>query len=276
MDSEQVNKQEETPIELNTEEINDHSAELDTSQPVSEVQTPDELAKMAAEEGSTDPIGYIKQMLESKSTAKQTTFKNISEAFSLMCTDSKRIIQELNSVVHPADEDVTLYFKSISKHEFQVKLAGDLLIFVMHTNIVTFDDEFELMKDPYIKENPVNRYFGQINIYNFMYDSLRYNRGNDSGYLIGRLMINHDNRYFMEGEHQFTKLYGKISNEPIHDTVLQNIVKHSLRIAIKNDLVAPPYSRVRSITLNQKNEHTIEMGGGQKIGYRMSYQNPLG
>jgi hypothetical protein len=141
----------------------------------------------------------------------------------------------------------------------------------MHTNIVTFDDEHEVIKEEYTRSNPVNRYFGQINIYNFMYDSLRYNRGNDPGYLIGRLMINHENRFFMEGEQQFTSFYGTISENPISEPDLQNIVKISLKVAIKNDLMAPPYSRVRSITLNQKNEHTVELGGGQKIGFRMSY-----
>jgi hypothetical protein len=222
-----------------------------------------------------DPIEYIKFMLESKSTAKQTTFKHLEEAFSLLATDSKRIIDELNSKAHPSDEDVTLYFKHITKHEFHVKLAGDLLIFVMHTNIITFDDEHEVIKDSYTRQNEVNRYFGQINIYNFMYDSMRYNRGHDSGYLIGRLMINHENRFFMEGEQLFTKEYGRISEGSIEEHDLQNIVKISLKIAIKNDLMAPPYNKVRSITLNQKNEHTLELGGGQKIGFKMSYQNKI-
>jgi hypothetical protein len=270
MSSEQVNPNEDAPVEVNTEEINDNISDrnAETSSPSGEA---DVLASQPAEP-EPDPIEYIKMMLESKSTAKQTTFKHLGEAFDLLCSDSRRIISELTSSAHPADNDVTLYFKIISNHEFHVKLAGDLLIFVMHTNIITFDDEHEVMKDDYIKSNPVNRYFGQINIYNFMYDSLRYNRGNDPGYLIGRLMINHEDRFFMEGEKQFTGLYGKISPEPIDDPTLQNIVKLSLQIAIKNDLMAPPYSKVRSITLNQKNEHTVELGGGQKIGFQMSYQ----
>jgi hypothetical protein len=270
MSSEQVNPNEDAPVEVNTEEINDNVSDRSADTPSSS-QEADVLSSQPAEP-EPDPIEYIKMMLEGKSAAKQTTFKHLGEAFNLLCSDSRRIINELTTSTHPADNDVTLYFKIISNHEFHVKLAGDLLIFVMHTNIITFDDEHEVMKDDYIKANAVNRYFGQINIYNFMYDSLRYNRGNDPGYLIGRLMINHEDRFFMEGEKQFTSLYGKISREPIDDPTLQNIVKLSLQIAIKNDLMAPPYSKVRSITLNQKNEHTVELGGGQKIGFQMSYQ----
>jgi hypothetical protein len=272
MSSEQVNNKEEAPFELNTEEINDSAPDKTT---VPEETTDKAAVLSTKQEPAQDPIEYIKLMLESKSTAKQKTFRHLDEAFNLLCTDSKRIINELKDNAHPVDEDITLYFKNVTRHEFHVKLAGDLLIFVMHTNIITFEDEHEVMKDDYISGNDVNRYFGQINIYNFMYDSLRYNRGNDPGYLIGRLMINHEDRFFMEGEKQFTELYGKISPEPIDDPTLQNIVKLSLQIAIKNDLMAPPYSKVRSITLNQKNEHTIELGGGQKIGFQMSYQNKL-
>lgn len=277
MSSEPRNSEEEAPVDVNTEEINDNIADRN-GELLSKTENADVLATrpVSAEPAQQrDPIDYIKFMLESKSAAKQTTFRHLSEAFNSMSDDSKRIVAELTNVVHTADQDVTLYHKPINKHEFHVKLAGDLLIFVMHTNIITFDDEHEVMKDDYIQKDEVNRYFGQINIYNFMYDSLRYNRGNDPGYLIGRLMINHEDRFFMEGESAFVSQYGKISAEPIDDAALQNIVKHSLQIAIKNDLMAPPYSKVRSITLNQKNEHTIELGGGQKIGFQMSYQNIL-
>jgi hypothetical protein len=220
-----------------------------------------------------DPIDYIKFMLESKSTAKQTTFKNLQDAFQLLCVDSRRVISELQSKAHPGDKDVTLEFSLINDREFHLKLAGDLLIFVMHTNIITFSDDHEILKDEYFLKKDVNRYFGQINVYNFMYDSLRYNRGNDPGYLIARLMINHEKRFFLEGEQQLTTLYPSVSWDPITEADLQNIVKVCLKIAIKNDLMAPPYSRVKSITLNQKNEHSIELGGGHKIGYKMSYEN---
>jgi hypothetical protein len=275
MSSEQRNRREEGPVDLNTEEINDYTTDR-TAEKTKSPSDSDVLSTHTPDpEPERDPIEYIKFMLESKSAAKQTTFRHLGEAFNMMSNDSRRIIGELTQETNHGDQDVTLYHKTVSRHEFHVKLAGDLLIFVMHTNIITFDDDHEVMKDDYIRKNEVNRYFGQINIYNFMYDSLRYNRGNDPGYLIGRLMINHEDRFFMEGERPFVDMYGRISSEPIDDPTLQNIVKHSLQIAIKNDLMAPPYAKVRSITLNQKNEHTIELGGGQKIGFQMSYQNPL-
>ena len=219
-----------------------------------------------------DPISCIKNLLESKSTAKQATYRHIVEAFAVFSNEAKRVVDELILRVHSGDKDVTVEFNIVNEHEFDVKLAGDMLIFVMHTNVVTFDDTHPIMKEDYIKENEVNRYFGQIMIYNFMADSLKFNRTNDPGYLLARIMINHDNRFFIEGEKELAE-FNKISEAPITEEILRRIVKIVLRMAIENDLIAPPFTQVKSITLHQKREHTPELGGGQKIGFRMSYEN---
>ena len=219
-----------------------------------------------------DPINCIKNLLENKSTAKQATYRHIVEAFSMFQNEAGRVVDELQRRAYPDDKDVTVEYNTVSEHEFDVKLAGDMLIFVMHTNVVTFEDSHPIMKEEYIIQNDVNRYFGQIMIYNFMADSLKFNRSNDPGYLLARLMINHENRFFIEGEKELSE-YNKISEGPITEEILRRIVKIVLRMAIENDLIAPPFKEVKSITLHQKREHTPELGAGQKIGFRMSYEN---
>jgi len=44
---------------------------------------------------------------------------------------------------------------------------------------------------------------------------LKFNRVNDPGYLLARLMINHENRFFIEGEGQLATLFNKISEEAL-------------------------------------------------------------
>jgi hypothetical protein len=221
---------------------------------------------------SSDPLEHIQHLLESKSSAKQVTYKNLLTSFDLLAKEANRIITELKKRVKPGDEDVTVDFKIINEHEFQVKLAGDLLVFVLHTNVVTFADEHPLMKSNYIQEKEINRYFGQIMIYNFMSDSIKFNRMNDPGYLLARILINHENRFLVEGEGPLGFLYNMISPAAISEMKLNNMVKQALKIAIENDLMAPPFPDVRFITLFQKNEKTQELGAGQKIGFKMSYQ----
>ncbi|MEO7988171.1 MAG: hypothetical protein ABI663_01440 [Chryseolinea sp.] len=225
--------------------------------------------------GEEDQLDYLQRLLESKSTAKQITYKNLLVAFQILLKESKRIVDELKKKIKPGDEDVTVEFKSINEHEFQVKLAGDLLVFVLHTNIVTLHESHTVMQEPYIKENELNRYFGQIMIYNFMSDSLKFNRINDPGYLLARILINHENRFVAEGEGQLATLFAKISEAAISEQELNIMVKLSLLTAIENDLMAPPFPDVRFITLYQKLEKTQELGGGQKIGFRMSHQTKI-
>jgi hypothetical protein len=220
-----------------------------------------------------DHLDYITNLLKSKSAAKQTTYKHLLAAFKILSKESQRIITELKKRATATDKDITIEFTPVNEHEFHVKLAGDLLIFVLHTNIVTFADDHAMMNDPYMKQQEVNRYFGQIMIYNFMSDSLKFNRVNDPGYLLARLMINHDNRFFIEGEGQLATLFNKISDQPLTTETLNALVKLSLAIAIENDLMAMPYPEVKFITLYQKLEHTPDLGGGQKIGFRMSYED---
>ena len=171
----------------------------------------------------------------------------------------------------PSDKDVTVEFNTINAQEFDVKLAGDMLIFVLGTNIVTLEESHPIMKEDYIRENEVNRYFGQIMIYNFMAESLKYNRTNDPGYLLARIMINHENRFFIEGERELES-YNQMSEVPVTDEDLQMVVRIVLKMAIENDLVAPAFTEVKAITLNQKRDHNLELGGAQKIGFKMSYE----
>src|SRR5436190_22686396 len=91
-----------------------------------------------------DPIERIQRMLENKSTAKQITYKKLLSSFEVLAKEGKRVAGELKKKMKPSDHDVTVDFKRVNEHEFQLKLAGDLLIFVLHTNIVTFDDEHEV------------------------------------------------------------------------------------------------------------------------------------
>ncbi|HEX8039633.1 MAG TPA: hypothetical protein VF490_10800 [Chryseosolibacter sp.] len=221
---------------------------------------------------SEDPIKFIKHLLESKSTAKQTAYKHICKAFSILQAEAISIVAELKRRAKPNDKDVTVEFNLISDLEFDVKLAGDMLIFVMNTNIVTLEETHHVMSDEYIRQNDVNRYFGQVMVYNFMAESLKYNRNNDPGYLLARLMVNHENRFFIEGEKDLEP-YNKISENPLTEEDLKKVVKIVLKMAIENDLVAPAFTEVKSITLNQKKDHTLELGGAQKIGFRMSYEH---
>ncbi|MCK7533196.1 MAG: hypothetical protein MZV63_20250 [Marinilabiliales bacterium] len=125
-----------------------------------------------------------------------------------------------------------------SSFDAQLKVAGDMLLFSMHSNIFQFDREHPAWKTPYIQKNKFNAYSGIINIYNFLADSFKYSRLDDLGYLIARIFINHENQYLRrrkeaDGDAVFTN-YG---NEAIQQ-------RHSLQVIMSIRQSTTPWSLI--------------------------------
>ena len=123
-----------------------------------------------------------------KSTIKQQAYKNVFEAFNLVKTVLKELVEEYHDVLKgKVDDEVLPVFQEKGIFEAEFKLAGDLLIFSMHSNIFVFNREHPIWNTEYVKNNGFNSYCGVINIYNFLADSFKYNRLADLGYLIARI-----------------------------------------------------------------------------------------
>lgn len=217
-----------------------------------------------------DPTEHIAKLLMTKSGVKQVTYRNVCQVFKSLRRQAIDLINEINSKTDSKDEDIILSVNEISDQEFHVKVAGDLLVFFLHTNIVTLTDEYAFSKSDYVAENPARKYLGQINVYNFMADSLKFNRMHDPGYLLARLMVNFENRFIVEGDRQIHFLFQNVSEKPISLADLSILIQLIITQAIENDLVAPPFQKIRGITLQQKLAKTEIMGGGNKIGFQMS------
>jgi len=222
---------------------------------------------------SQDPIENIVQHIQNKSVIKQQTYKHLLEAFGQIKEQASSLVSQINERTQNVDKDVTVVMEEISSTEFHVKVAGDLLVFLLHTNIVTFDNEHAIVNSRQIEEDANRRYFGQIMVYNFMSDSVKYNRLNDPGYLVARLLINYENHFFVEGEGQLNFLFKNISDHQITPLDLDVIIKLSITEAAQSDLITPPFQDIKYISLNQKMEKDHHLGAGEKIGFKMSYQD---
>ena len=217
-----------------------------------------------------DPTEDIAKLLMTKSTAKQLTYKNICSAFNQLKDEATKLIELLNSKTEEKDKDITLAIEEISDQEFHVKIAGDLLVFFLHTNIITLSSDYSYNESEYVKEDVFRKYLGQINVYNFLADSIKFNRLNDPGYLLARLLINCENHFIVEGDRQVNFTFDSISQKPLAPTDLNILIQLIIAQAVENDLVAPPFAKIRGITLQQKMAKTESLGGGNKIGFQMS------
>jgi len=222
-----------------------------------------------------DPTKYIAELLLSKSGIKQTTYRNVCHAFKALKEEAAKLIDIINENTTSKDSEIVLSVETISDQEFHVKVAGDLLVFFLHTNIITLGPDYSYNKSEYVKQDPNRRYLGQINVYNFMADSFKYNRLHDPGYLLARVLVNHEKHFIVEGDRQVNFMFEKVSTKPIEQTDLNILIQLIITQAIENDLVAPPFPQIRGITVQQKMAKTESLGAGNKIGFQMSSQQDI-
>ncbi|MDJ0366576.1 hypothetical protein QMK33_15560 [Hymenobacter sp. H14-R3] len=219
-----------------------------------------------------DRLHLIAEGLREKSSAKQAIFRATQATFTLLRQVSQQLCLELTQkVTTDADASVRIECLPVNEMEFHIRFSGDLLVFVMHSNIVTFPDDFGPLTTPYVAADFRRRFFGHIMAYNFMADSIRYQRLNDPGYLLGRLLINIDSHYFLEGVQQLKLPDNDMSHNAITDESLRLFVESAMIAAVNNDLIAPPLPEIQKISVKQKLENQ-QVSWGRKVGFSFSSQ----
>jgi hypothetical protein len=218
-----------------------------------------------------DRLESIFEGLHQKSSSKQAIFRNTKVVFDQLREVSIELVGKLTERLATVDTTVVIEYRSINDFEFHVKFSGDLLIFVMHSNVITLPDEHELMRSRYVEEDFRRRFFGHIMAYNFMADSIKYNRLNDPGYLLGRVLINIDNHFYLEGVKQLDLNYSDMSKNKINEETLRLFTESAMIASVNNDLVAPDVDEIRKITVKQKLEEQM-VSTPQKVGFSFSAQ----
>ena len=149
-------------------------------------------------------------------------------------------------------------------------MAADLLFITMHTNVFEFPRQHEVMKTSYVKDDPRRSYCGVIHFYNFLSDSIKYNRINDSGYLIARLFINREKYFFVEGKREVGYYYNYFSKGAIDRTKLKDILESTMLYCINFDLLTPPYELVKETSVQDiiDNNNYLRIKTGKRLGFR--------
>ncbi|MGY2131885.1 hypothetical protein ACW9KT_06640 [Hymenobacter sp. HD11105] len=228
-------------------------------------------AEEVTAEVATERLALISEGLKQKATAKQAIFRNTSAAFDLLRQVSLELTLELSRRITSVDSNVIIEYRPVNDMEFHIRFSGDLLMFVMHSNIITFPDDYGPMPSKYVEEDFRRRFFGHIMAYNFMADSIKYQRLNDPGYLVGRLLINIENHYFIEGVQQLELPDKNMADNLLTADALKVFVESAMIAAVNNDLIAPPLQEIQKITVKQKVENQ-QVSRGSKLGFSFSNQ----
>ena len=215
---------------------------------------------------------HILKLLKEKSVMKQDVFRNTSAAFDLVKVCVDEIARDLNKETQAIDKRIVVSALETNNYATQLKVAGDMLEFFMHTNVFEFEKSHAMFRTGYVKQNEYNSYCGIINVYNFLADSFKFNRLNDLGYLVCRIFINREMKFFIEAKGPIGVKYSSFSTEPLNKEQLHEIINDLIIYAITFDLFTPPIEQVREVSVNEIQEKvsSINLRTGKRLGYGTS------
>ena len=214
----------------------------------------------------------IFQCVVDKATLKQEVYRKTFDAFQQF----KQSIRAMTTAFHRKYKDGTMKipipfeFRDVSEFEIELKFGGDILIFLMHSNIFEFSRDHEVMKTSYLRNNHELSYCGMIMIFNFLADSFKYNRINDSGYLIGRVFINNQQHYFLEGKKEIGLVYNNFASNVLDKKAVDQIIRSAIQYTINFDLLTPPYENMKEVTVAEMQTEIdlIKLKTGKRLGFR--------
>ena len=205
-----------------------------------------------------------------KSTLKQHIYDNTFTSFNELKDVLFEIASELDDDLDgKLDKRVRIEYRDRGKFEAQLQIASDLLIFRMHTDIFEFDSNHIIWQTEYVQNNRDNSYCGVIDIYNFLSDSFKFNSNADEGYLIGRIFINREKCFFVEGKRQTLLRPMEFGDQKITREALIAIMEVAINYAINFDLLVPSYEENKRATVDQFNSKmdNSKFITGKRIGY---------
>lgn len=212
----------------------------------------------------------LSDLVFSKSELKQDVFASTKSAFELFRSTAKTLLTQFQERNRTEKKDVRFDYIDRGDFEFEIRFGGDSLIFMMHTNVFEFSRNHEVMKSQYIREQPNRSYCGVIHIYNFLTDSFLYQRDNDLGYLIGRVFVNNESHYFIEGKRELGMLYNNFNTSVIDENSVQGIVESAIEYTTNFDLLTPPYDEIKVVSVGEMRNNFDKkmMVTAKRLGFR--------
>ncbi|MCF8329571.1 MAG: hypothetical protein K9I37_04480 [Crocinitomicaceae bacterium] len=212
----------------------------------------------------------ILQVLLDKSVLKQDISNDSEKVFALLKAHIKIELAELQKSV--TDKRVRLSFHEKGEAEIHVYVGSDVLVFTLHSNVFRLPDSNALWGTSYFKEDENHGYFGVIYIYNFLAQSFLQNRLNDSGYLIGRILINHERHFLVEGKGTLGRLFQDPQNMELNEQIIGLIVQLSFHYALTFDLLVPPFEVMEELSVSQIQQigDELKLKTAKRLGFKRS------
>ena len=93
----------------------------------------------------------------------------------------------------------------------------------------------------------------------------------DMGYLIGRIFINKEMHYYIEGKQELGLLFNNFGKNVFTPETARNIIESAVRYTVNFDLLTPPYDDMKQLTvagLVQMQEENKTLATAKRMGFR--------
>ena len=216
------------------------------------------------------PFDMIVKSLTDKGPLKIDVYQQTEQAFNNLKNILKQLETELLEVMSAIDKRVVIKYTERSLFDLEFKISDDILIFTMHTDAYTFSSSHQLWQNSYVSEKRNNSYCGMISIYNFLTDSIKFNRTNDVGLLIARIFINSENHFFVEGKKQLGFLFNDFEKDVLDEARLREVVESAVLHTLNFDIHTPPFDKVQMISVQELNEKNLAsvLTTGKRLGFK--------
>lgn len=211
--------------------------------------------------------------LISKSSLKQTVYNNTVSCFQLFKNHVQSIVKDYNQYSSEHPNEITIEYTERGQFAFELTFGGDVLIFMMHTNVFLFPRHDVINNTSYVKEDQERAFCGMINIYNFLADSFKYKRMDDVGYLIGRIFVNKEKHYFLQGKQEIGRHYNNFHTSILDQEAVKSIIELAVMYTLGFDLLIPAFDEVKEVsayTFQEALENMRKMPTGKRLGFRFN------
>jgi len=217
-------------------------------------------------------IQQIVDLLQEKSCAKQQAYHATEEVLHEFKKVLKGYESNLKNQVEGFNENLEIKYTDAGIYEAHIQFAGDTLVLMMHTNVFDFDSSHYIHKTPYVKADKTREYCGLIQVYNFISDSLKYNRRHDQGALVARIFINKEKHFLIDGRRPLGFLYNDIEKLKMSEMHINNIIEEAILFCLNFDLMVPPFEMVDRISVEQQQEASYSSGfnTSKRLGFQFS------
>lgn len=202
--------------------------------------------------GDIDP--KTKSLIVSILQEKQLVKKKVLEAYNKSFEDLKNAISSLagefnNEIKNNSNDNLVEIV--VGNSHIELYFVTEVIVFSFQKTIFEIDKSHSIWSHSYIQDNPLNAFVGIIHVYNFLKDSYKNNKNEDTGYLIARIFINQEKHYFVEGKRQLGFLYNDFSTNIVSVDDFKKIVQSAMLYCLDFEMLVPPYEEVSIITVEQ-------------------------